>query len=749
MNRHVADTAGYIAVLFVAGASLATVPAARGEKLGETYVRVARQLRSEVLRVDQCPHDPAALVALIGRDHEALAEAFRQWIAWEPELGVVRGPGGTMSAQAGGDWDRAVLLQAVLGAAGYPARFVVAERGEAARAKAVDAFLAADAEARTLGAGPGVPLDEAEGTELLERYGVPVRNRTILMANAAARWRRLLDEAYDAGEGHADGIAARLASPQAGPPAGFDFSAWRKGLEAAAAEAVAVEVQTPDGWALLELGPDGGVDWSNARRMAEAPADRRAGFALTLEMNLEGEGAPEEPVVLLEHAMALGELFRHPIRLEIAADSESNPGAWDSEEWYLRVKNFEKFQAVLEVGPVWLASPVFDLAGQLYEIHADGRIGAASQIGEAMQRGFGLFGRPAEPAEHATRIESLVLTLEISRPEAPPVRQQRLLYGALRQGVAPTFHADILAAGGPVGPESVAWLALDAATANAGLWAGVSATDDITQYPNQAPARMPRMLYEWMLARLALVERHLDRNVGLTFASGPAVSMWTTQILLDDERREVSARTALDVVWDGLRLGPRAPEHASEAERANVSLGVGATSFESLLLRELVPPATIRTALAEAELFLPQEAEFGTPAPLAEWAIQRNEAGRTVLLAGGDAPNSWWSVDPLTGATVGRGDAGEGQAAAEYSKIQKQNLRNLKCVLQAFGGGSDEGFVFCMTGLEGTGGKMGAAGSLSKKTGTAVSLGKMFSKASDAMTVMNGIQNAQTLGGGQ
>ncbi len=728
-------------------------PTASAEQWRDEHVRAVGQLRREVLRVDNSPHDPAAVVAFVGRDPKRLAETVSEWISWQPELGVVRGAGGTLSAGAGGDWDRAVLLRAVLASAGYPSRFVVAERSAEARRAAVDSYLAADATVLTAAVRPGEPIDESADTELLERFGVPVRNRTVRMAEAAARWRRLLDEAYDSGERHADHLVRRLATPDRGPVANFDFPKWRQGLLSAAAEAVAVEVQTHDGWKLLALGPAAdGIDWSAARRVSDVPEDRVATFTLRLEMALAGEGAPEAEVVLLEHKEELGPLFRRPMRLEIAAagdEAEAGAGSWDADELYDRISAFERFQAVLQVGSEWHASQAFDMSGRVFTIGRDGRIEGTEQLGEALHGVLGgLFGAPAEePDEPATRLETITLVIEIDRPGLPVVSQRRLLYGPIRPGVTPAFHADILAAGGPISPASVNWLALDALTANAEFWADTVSAADPGQYADDAPVRMPQILYEWHLARLGLADRQLIRDDGLTLIAAPAVSMWTTQIVLDDENRSATARTTLDVVWDAMHIGPRRQEHAQAAARANVSLGVASTCFEALLLRELTPPATIRTALAEVELFLPDESPPGEPSALADWAIRHNETDRSVLLAGRETPESWWSMDPITCATIGRGDGGEGQAAAEYLKlsasVHKQNLRNLKCFMQAIGGGSGGGYVFCMTGVDGVGGAMGAVGSVTKWTGRATGVGGLFGSAADALSVINAMRSAR------
>jgi hypothetical protein len=273
---------------------------------------------------------------------------------------------------------------------------------------------------------------------------------------------------------------------------------------------------------------------------------------------------------------------------------------------------------------------------------------------------------------------------------------------------------------------------------------------DPAQYPKNIAARMPEMLHEWLLARSELADRQLSLNPDLIMISGPAVSMWATQLLSAGENRQVKARTALDVVWDDLQLGPRNPTGASAAQRANVSLGVGTTTFEALLLRERTPPATILTALTGAELLLAYEtaeSTTGEPSPLAAWGIENNETGRAVFFAGPGPVNTWWSIDPKTGATIGRGDGGEGQAAAEYGNVQKQNLNNLKCFLEALGGASGGDYVACMTGLDSKAGRMGAAVGLRTQIGGFDNQAKAFGALSQAASILKGIDDGRGLTG--
>ena len=79
--------------------------------------RVARN--SQILRdlADSIPahlHDPEALADHLDYQISAAAEHVRTQIHYDPYLGVLRGPSGTISAQAGSSWDQAVLLAGLI-----------------------------------------------------------------------------------------------------------------------------------------------------------------------------------------------------------------------------------------------------------------------------------------------------------------------------------------------------------------------------------------------------------------------------------------------------------------------------------------------------------------------------------------------------------------------------------------------------------------------------------------------------------
>ncbi|MEO6434300.1 MAG: hypothetical protein ABIP55_00865, partial [Tepidisphaeraceae bacterium] len=448
------------------------------------------------------------------------------------------------------------------------------------------------------------------------------------------------------------------------------------------------------------------------------------------------DGKPSvEPVTLIDRELPLGTLFRRPIRLEIVPSDDHAAAkatlSWTKADWFKFVSGFQKFQSILRIGEEWESSKVFDLAGQIHSVSSDGRIAGASQVGGAVGKSFGGFGalggesEAEKPQQPKTRIDALVMTITLTLPGEPPQVQQRLIYGTDRPGVTPVFTADLLATGGPVSAHAGTWLLLDAVTRNAPLATRLAISEDPRRFEQTDDAvRFPRMLHDWNAIRLMVAQRQMAGDGGLTFLPGATIVMRGTHVTLDASQQAVATRQTMDVAFDRSVLLPRTADKAGAAAKANVSLGVAATVLESALLRTIDPSHGARGAFStfeEARAIGAKPASAASnPPPVVAWSLARNEAGRTLVFPGNDASIAWWSVDAATGATIGRGDGGEGQADMEYLQITKRNIDNLKCMVgwsnQVLGGKSDrqigESFIRCMTGTDNPGNGYGVPGAI-------------------------------------
>jgi len=724
MNGHRVFRTGLLIVILAW--PLGWAPPARGgdgpaEAL-DRAIRLADTARRRHLTEDNCPFSPAGVVMRLGSDPEALAGFVRERIGFEPYAGVVRGARGTLAACAGGDWDRAVLLAALLAEAGYESRLVVVRRTDAERVACVDAFLASQGRERALGASGGTgPIRLPPPAPLLSEIGASLPLRELDVSRGSARWRRLLDESYDA----AAALMPALVKPldAAGAEVGQPFDEWRRALLAGAAERVLVEAAgrtlNPGPGPANPPSPD-----ARAKSRDEPPADRVARLGVRLVMAVAGEGAPEAPVVLLDRTFPVGDLFARPIRFQIAPDGsgggEEPPNEWSEEEWYERLAGFEHFQAILEVGRLWIASDAFDAYGRTFKVKGDGRIESAKDMGKAVGRGFGGFGGGGgkTPSKPKTRIGALTLELTLSLPGAEPIRTRRLVWGDLRGDVSLVYHTDLVVFGGPVGPDTLIWRAFDTVTANVGFRARILSSDDRYRMVRTDDMRMlHQMLQDWQLARLGIAARLLSADEGLALLGGPALVMKTAFIVPDDAAKRIRRRTVIDVVHDGTILVPRMAKACPRAARANMTLGVASTVLESCLVRERRPTAEVTGAYAASERAVVEghapvverspDLEKARPPALARWALEDARDGR-ILVFPRAGESSWWSIEPTTGRTIGRGGGGEGQSMAEYEAAIKTAFKNLKCMVGLLEGmgkgksGSDNSYNWfkCITGFD-------------------------------------------------
>lgn len=661
----------------------------------ELLVSIARR---EVLRPDQCPYSPLAVVTHLSSDPETLAAFVRERVGYEPYLGVVRGARGTLAAGAGGDWDRALLLQALLSEAGFRSRLVVLHRTEEELQALVDAFLADRGGRRQVGAEP---VDAAAAADRLAKL-VGVQVEDTLRADEAreARWQALLDESFDAAAQLVPTLRETLAA--AGPRLGQSFTAWRELLASGARERVLVELEQ-DG-RVLDPSPDSKSIstsvLSAASRHAEPPVERRARFTLALHMSVAGEGAPVEPVELMTRTFDLDELFLRTLRFQVVPDGSASDGKspweWSEDEWYERLVGFERYQAILEVDRLWMASDAFDLYGRTFKVGGDGRIRSAQEIGQGVGTGFGgLAGqKPANEETPSTRIDALTLEIELSLPGRDPIQQRRLIYGSLRPEVSPVHHTDMLVFGGPVAPHCVMWRQLQGLIANLGELGSVLRSQDPHSTQGSTGIRvLSQTLHAWQLARLGLVDRTLATGGDLAALVGPAVVAKTTYLVLSSSGRTVGRRKVIDVLHDGLCLVPRAEDATQAAVEKNMLLGAACTVFESVLLAGQLPAVDLQGCYAEFERaalrgerpLVCQGSDSGDLelAPLTRWALENGAPGIVRVFPSKQRPSSWWSIDPNTGTLIGRGDGGEGQSAAEYQAALKVAITNLKCTLGA------------------------------------------------------------------
>lgn len=262
----------------------------RGEVLATAAAETAALDQADLLPAEEW--ELAEVAAALGADPLAAYRFVRDSIALDPYDGVLRGAAGTLAARSGSTWDRALLLQALLGAGGHTARLAYAgpESGGSSAAGQAD-YLSVPS--------PLAAPDPRTWTLDLER----VRAR----ATRDFAQVQLALTAAGVGVGQAGAPTAgapTAASPTAAAPtagAHFGSSAW-------------VQVMQPDGsWLDLDPGlAEAGASASAATITADAVPDEFRHF-VTLSVVAES----------LEGGVATSQvLFEQRLPADAAADQE-------------------------------------------------------------------------------------------------------------------------------------------------------------------------------------------------------------------------------------------------------------------------------------------------------------------------------------------------------------------------------------------------------------------------------------------
>ena len=757
--RGIPSVTRLLAGLLLLGAATgqASTALSREERI-QRYVQYCAAVRERVIDGCTCPHNPAQVATFLATDPAGLASWVREKIAYDPSFGSNRGADGTLAAMAGGDWDRALLLGEMLRAGGYSPRYLAVPRTPAEIAAVQAAWLKRECHWRKLAADTAPAADAPRpAADLLAEHGIDLASVRNHQARAAQLWTTQLREAGAPVEAVATKIesaAGKLADAKAGA------AAATARLQQALQTRVLVEIDLDGTPLVLSPGPDAAPPVTavsdDLERLEEVPEDQRTQFILTVQMEPAAADGAAEPITLFTWAKDLSALGLNPARLEIVPVNiayDDPAFTWAPAIWRERLSKLEQFQVVLRHGDSPLAGPVFTRDGTLLG-SGGGKAGDAGKLGQGVGDMFGgAFGgeeeeepesAPATPAASAAlppmtpttsaTVHPLCLILEIREPGQPVVCQKRLLTGALRPGKLPIYTADILACGGALGPLSVAWLALDATTANAATLGDVLTSADPKRFEGHDELkRFPGLLHDWQLGRLALAARQLRDHPELTLQTGPTVVLVSNQLCPDERSSEITARVALDVAFDGLALVPRTEQGFPAAYAANVRLGIASTLLETALLRRQLPPPAPRgtyelwqlaekAGKAPLAVLATESGDLGRarPHPLAVWGIRGGETGKLLVFPGGAEPRVWWSINPLDGRTIGRGEGAEGLSMMEYLQVIKLNLSNLKCnmaVMQALlGGGSPDktgqDWLKCMTGADNPGSYVNWAGSV-------------------------------------
>ncbi len=659
----------------LAAFALLLLPAAQAQdpraRVEELQKKIAA-LGGEELRTDL---DPAALAASLGYDVDKLLK-FTQALPLHPYSGALRGAAGTLLAGAANDVDRCLLLQALLQSApAKPAvRFAFGELTDAQAAALV---------ARTLRSVPGLPgTRRVPRAEILARVGeteagiAAVEER---MARSGEARVKSFDGGFGADRADIDAALKNAGVVLSGTPG--------DGVEAAASllrSHVWLQVEREGKWIDLDPSfPDAAVGWA-PRAVSETKGALPDALLhrLTVRLFVERrDGAKIDSEALYAATRPLTELAGRAVNISIL------PAGFDAEKsketLEKQAARFLQFQPVVDFGGTRENARVFDVQGRALQ-SKDGKFAGAA--GDAAgRRVLGAMGR-----KQPTALAGLRLELEISAPGRKPHVEQRHLLNRVKPGTtdwAAGWEDDVRCRLALFKSLTI-WPAAGMLN-DSYLFDRISRTlvrdgglprffFDAAPTPAQVAERLdplPLGLVEVWQTALRLAQGAFAPGDGACFPDGASLLAWKEELTLGEDGK-LRWRGGVDLLH--APLGCVAKSTAAAA-RARLLFGLLLSEGESSLMEgragTLHSTAAVFRKAREAKtpfVLLRGKAEGVTIGARAAVRVRADlEAGLLTLIPkepvslGGRPVTAWWRIDPATGACLGIGETGEGQAVSE------------------------------------------------------------------------------------
>jgi hypothetical protein len=704
--------------------------------------------------------DPAAIVKTVGREPRALTQWINDHTSLVPYRGTLRGAVGVLMDRRGNSLDRALLLDALLRAAGKESR-VARSRVDGAP---LDALVAAASRPLLPIPGSADTAPDAEKPEdIVKRAGV---DPTAVAADQAAlrSARRKLGEDTAA---RAKAQAATLLSavtPHMAPPS-LDEAAWRRD---SLADHWFVQYREDGDWIDVDAIPGRATfepiaAATDTFEASELPEDLQHRVRVRVVAEYWKDGRLETQVPL-DHTFAPSNVFGQSVTLQTL------PTNWPDDAALRKVGDPQRaiseaalaqksWTPMLVIGAQPTLSHSFTDDGRLIDpFSADdttAQLGRA--IGEARDRAVGgatdllgslPSGDKPEPKAPAASPTSPVLTAqwieyEILSPGLPPEAFKRDVFDVLppgqraapnpprpnlsdrdrlRRGLALINEIELLPLGTQLHQEYV--IALRSSRLQAARGYVLQAAKQAGQIvaPPAGLQPMPGPLMDVAVARGAWSGAANQ----IYFDRPNLFGRWRTFHLQDEQQGgRIVAREATDIIANYLAV------HGSDqaaAFRTRVEQGVLDTNVEMVMMSACPTCAITRNA---AHLFglaaerketwttitpgqRPADSAALTPAVRAR--INDQSAGGAIVVFGGlpgGADTAWWAVDPKSGRALGIGADGLGQVQTEHILL-KTAITYYGCNIVVFigifrghpsGAAVAAGFASCAIG-----GMLGAAG---------------------------------------
>lgn len=608
--------------------------------------------------------DPAALAASLGRDAGKLFLSARD-LPFQPYRGALRGATGALLAGSANDVDRCLLLHELLRHGSFESRFAFGELSEAqATQLASRALTPSGARSRKVDAPPSKESLAAAEKAIVASAAPRVRKMT---GNLAAD-RETVEQALKAAGvvltgTEDDGVAARARALRS--------HVW-------------LQVKIDGKWTDFDPSfPEATPGWAPlaAARNADAlPPDLDHIVAIRIVVERLTGGAIEKETAYAGRCPTR-DLAGRAVNISVL------PAGFDVEKMTQSLDamapKFQKFQAVVDWGGGVEQAKVFDGQGRLFE-SKDGKFGA--DIGGAVGgRLEGAFGRKPQGQLAAVRLE-----LETLAPGGAVQTASRVLLDRMKPGSRTEladawkddrrFRLALLQSWTlwpAIGTVSDAFLfdrlarmlqTLPSAIFDAGMRPKVS---EIAERLDPLPLGIVQF---WQTA-LQLSQGAFKKGEGSCFPEQASLFVWK-EAIVPGEKGGARWRGGVDIVSSPLGCVAKAP---ADAARARFLYGLLLSEGESALMEKGgLPVFSASTVFRNARqaktpiVVLKGRVEGVTLDPAAAVLVgEELKAGRAVVVPqepveiGGRKATAWWRVDPVTGACLGIGDTGEGQAVSE------------------------------------------------------------------------------------
>ena len=698
--------------------------------------RLRRITEDDLRQPGACPWDVPAKASELGHDVGRSLAFVRDEVRYEPYAGVLRGPRGALASRAANAADKSLLLRDLLVNGGHRCRLVTGTLPDDKAQALVKQFLSADPARGPLAELAG---DANPDPQAIQRYAARAGLDPALVMEAALRdqqaARDVQQNVWNAARREAEWVLSRLA--ESNVRVGRPPEQWASELAARVKPHVWVQVEQDGKW--VDLDPAfAGSEPGQRQAQGETPVDdaalspsspgtgplERHRMAFKLNYVVEEAGAPKEQPILDVVLFADESLFEpskfavYPIEPQLpdyTAMEKMSP-----DQLKAMLAGFKKFQAVVRSGRKTFSSKPFDLDGNLFEVANDGRVAAAADVGAAGGALFGglggAVGGGAGGKQAGPKLLEINVQMTLQSPGAQPRPQKRVLVTGEQRTKGGTLCAirewELLLQGFPISSEAAQYAGASNVLAIYGPMV------EMLRKPDLSMADVQRYLTEIPPTyAAALVEFAMLRQQGmadLAAAEPNSALLWDRPQVYIADRHGCSCHDAegytaclrLDIVDNTVVFVPRqAGQGASEAAaRATVTLGAFDTFAEAAFVAAVSPAGKVSsaaTSLSDVRLrggrlavFPAAQAGPGARAALHEtdaaWIRSFEPADRVILAAAGDgaagaggaAPaggGAWWSLDPATGAILGRVSGGGGQAQVEYKTIVLRIAEHMIC----------------------------------------------------------------------